>query len=194
MIHDSRKSSRFSPARVPATPVSRRDWLGAAASGAALLLIGQACSRGEASRVDVAQGAPDASGAPQAGAAPASLPALTMYKDPNCGCCAKWGDHMRRAGFTVTEQNTSDVPSVKREQGVPERLYSCHTALVGAYVIEGHVPADLVQKILTERPAIRGLSAPGMPQSSPGMDIGNEKYEVISFTQQGETAVYAVRP
>ena len=197
MSNKSRKSSSPTPqGSGSGQPLSRRAWLGAAAGGAALFVIGQACSRGEASRVDVAQNTPLASGDPQGGAAPSpsALPTVTMYKDPNCGCCAKWGDHMRSAGFTVSEHNTSDMTPVKRAQEVPEKLYSCHTAVVGAYVIEGHVPAELVKKVLSERPAFRGLSAPGMPQSAPGMDIGNERYEVISFTRQGETAVYAVRP
>lgn len=192
---------RQSPTSLPdpdsASPaVSRRAWLGAAAGGAALFLLGQACTRGESSRLDASQAAPPAPGDQKGAAAtsPSTLPTLTMYKDPNCGCCAKWGEHMRGAGFTVTEINSSDMTTVKREQGVPEPMYSCHTAIVGAYVIEGHVPADLVKKVLAERPAFRGLSAPGMPQSAPGMDIGNEKYDIHSFTPQGQTSLYAVRP
>jgi hypothetical protein len=175
-------------------PVSRRAWLGAAAGSAALLLIGQACGTERGGRLDAAQGAAPGDQQGGAGATLASLPTLTMYKDPNCGCCAKWGEHMRGAGFTVNEINSSDMTTVKREQGVPETMYSCHTAIVGAYVIEGHVPADLVKKVLAERPGFRGLSAPGMPQSAPGMDIGSEKYDIHSFTQQGDTALYAVRP
>lgn len=196
MSNDSRRLPPSGPGSIPVQAMSRRTWLGVATGGAVLFVVGQACSSGEASRVDVAQPAPGTPGDQQPGAAPsqASLPTVTMYKDPNCGCCAKWGEHMRAAGFTVNEQNTSDMNAVKREQEVPEKLYSCHTAIVGAYLVEGHVPADLVQKMLNERAPFRGLSAPGMPQSSPGMDIGNEKYEVISFTRAGETAVYAVRP
>lgn len=198
MHNNLQKSPPTVPGDLVERSMSRRHWLGVAAGGAILFVTGQGCGRGETSRIEAAQGTPAPGGGsvatPVATQSPSSLPTVTMYKDPNCGCCAKWGEHMRGAGFTVNEHNTSDMPSVKKEQGVPERLYSCHTAIVGAYVVEGHVPADLVQKMLTERPQIRGLSAPGMPQSSPGMDIGNEKYEVISFTGTGETAVYAVRP
>jgi hypothetical protein len=176
-------------------PISRRGWLGAAAGSAVLLVIGQACGKEGGGRSEAEPGASAAGdGQVAAAATPTSLPAVTMYKDPNCGCCAKWGEHMRGAGFTVNEINSSDMTTVKREQAVPERMHSCHTAIVGAYVIEGHVPADLVKQVLAERPAFRGLSAPGMPQSAPGMDIGNEKYEIHSFTQQGDTALYAVRP
>jgi hypothetical protein len=197
MSENSNKHSSTPPnADSPDRAVSRRDWLRAAGGSAVLFLVGQACDRDGSSRLDAAQGAPAEAAGLQgvAVSSPSSLPTLTMYKDPNCGCCAKWGEHMRDAGFTVNEINSSDMATVKREQGVPERLHSCHTAIVGAYIVEGHVPADLVKKVLAERPALRGLSAPGMPQSAPGMDIGNEKYEIHSFTQQGETALYATRP
>jgi hypothetical protein len=123
-----------------------------------------------------------------------ALPRMTVHKSPTCGCCGKWIEHVQKAGFSVTEHNMDDVTPVKKEKGVPEQLYSCHTTVVGDYVIEGHVPADLVKRVLREHPAILGLSAPGMPQSAPGMDQGNEKYDVVSFTKQGRTAVYATRP
>ncbi len=153
--------------------VSRRAWIGAAAGGAVLLVLGRRVWSGQAS----AEG----------------LAAITVYKDPNCGCCSKWVAHMRDAGFTLTERNTTDMATVKRERKVPEGLHSCHTSVVDGYVFEGHVPADLVAKVLRERPALLGLAVPGMPQSAPGMDIGHERYEVHSFTKAGETAVYDVR-
>lgn len=151
---------------------TRRAWIGTAGAGAVLVLLGrQLWSR------------PTATG----------LAAVTAYKDPNCQCCHKWVKHMRDAGFTVVERNTSDVNAVKRERGVPQALVSCHTSVVDGYVFEGHIPADLVEQVLRERPAIAGLAAPGMPQSAPGMDIGHERYEVLSFTRDGKTAVWAVR-
>jgi hypothetical protein len=106
----------------------------------------------------------------------------------------KWVAYMRKAGFAVTARDVNDVTPIKREHGVPEELYSCHTAVSGDYIFEGHVPADLVQRVLREKPAIRGLAAPGMPQSAPGMDIGHTKYEIMSFTRAGKTNQYATRP
>lgn len=151
---------------------TRRAWIGTAGASAVLLLLGKKVwSR------------PAATG----------LAAVTTYKDPNCQCCHKWVKHMRDAGFTVVERNTSDVNAVKRERGVPLDLVSCHTSVVDGYVFEGHIPADLVENVLRERPAILGLTAPGMPQSAPGMDIGHERYEVLSFTRDGKTAVFATR-
>ena len=155
-----------------ASLLSRRTWIGMTASRAAFALLGV---RALSSRL---------------GAAPAEM---TVYKSPSCGCCVKWVEYMRKAGFAVTERNVNDVTPIKRERGVPEELYSCHTAVTGDYVFEGHVPADLVQRVLRERPAIRGLAAPGMPQSAPGMDMGHEKYEIISFTRDGKTKRYATR-
>jgi hypothetical protein len=152
--------------------VSRRTWIGIATSSAAFALMGV---RAWPSRRAVAP------------------TPMTVYKSPSCGCCGKWIEHVRKAGFVVTERNLDDVTPIKREHGVPEQLYSCHTAVVGDYIVEGHVPADLVQRMLRERPAFRGLAAPGMPQSAPGMDIGHEKYDVISFTRDGKTKVYATR-
>ncbi len=118
---------------------------------------------------------------------------VVMYKDPNCGCCSKWAEHMREQGFTVKEVATSQMSVIKREAGVPQALGSCHTARVGGYVVEGHVPAADVRRMLTEKPAIAGLSAPGMPLGSPGMEgpYPAERYDVVSFDAQGRTAVFA---
>src|SRR5690606_28343701 len=119
---------------------------------------------------------------------------ITVYKSPTCQCCELWLRHMRRAGFEVTEENVPDVAAIKAEHGVPRTLASCHTTLVGGYVVEGHVPADLVVRLLDERPAVAGLAVPGMPVGSPGMEgIGRQPYEVLTFTSDGETAVYARR-
>ncbi len=129
----------------------------------------------------------------RARAATRDLSTVTVYKSPTCACCEKWIRHMRESGFTVAEQNETDMSAVKRERGVPNGLISCHTSVIDGYVFEGHVPADLVQQVLRERPAFAGLAVPGMPQSAPGMDLGRERYEVFSFTRSGDTATYAVR-
>lgn len=125
-----------------------------------------------------------------------SLPTMTVYKSPSCGCCKLWIDHVKGAGFTVREVNTDDLATVKREMGLPVRLASCHTAVVGSYVVEGHVPADDVKRLLRDRPAgTRGIAVPGMPIGSPGMEQGPpsqyERYQVLAFTAAGETNVFA---
>jgi len=112
-------------------------------------------------------------------AAPA--PRVEVWQDPACSCCEGWVRHMRAAGFEVTVRQVADVRPVKVAMGVDEALWSCHTAVVGGFVIEGHVPASDVRRLLAERPRARGLSAPGMPPSSPGMDIPGTPYSVILF-------------
>ncbi len=118
---------------------------------------------------------------------------VVMYKDPNCGCCGKWAEHMREHGFKVKEVATTEMGQVKGEAGVPQALGSCHTAKVGGYVVEGHVPAADVRRMLTEKPAIAGISAPGMPMGSPGMEgpYPADRYDVVSFDAKGKTAVFA---
>ena len=126
--------------------------------------------------------------------APAHAGEITVYKSPTCQCCGLWLRHMRRAGFEVTEKNVADAAAIKTEHGVPGALASCHTTLVGGYVVEGHVPADLVTRLLDERPPVAGLAVPGMPAGSPGMEgSGRQPYDVLTFTRDGETAVYARR-
>jgi hypothetical protein len=121
--------------------------------------------------------------------------AITVYKDPGCGCCKSWVDHMKKAGFVVTIRDTTDMAPVKASMGVPAALASCHTAVIGKYVIEGHVPADLVNRLLTEKPAALGLAVPGMPSGSPGMETPGAKdpYKVLLFDRSGKTSVYASR-
>lgn len=129
-----------------------------------------------------------------AGAArPAPPPvAVTVYKSPSCGCCSKWVDHMRKEGFTVTVNDVDDVTPFKREVGVPEKLESCHTAVVEGYVVEGHVPAADVRRLLAERPKVVGLAVPGMVTGSPGMEGGTpEPYDVVSFDARAKSAVFA---
>lgn len=116
-----------------------------------------------------------------------------MYKDPNCGCCGAWADHMRDNGFKVQEISLRDMAQVKRDAGVPRSMGSCHTAKVGGYIVEGHVPAADVRRLLAERPPVVGISAPGMPLGSPGMEgpYEAERYDVISFDADGNEAVFA---
>jgi len=120
-------------------------------------------------------------------------PKITVFKDPNCGCCRSWVEHLRQHGFSVAVRDTSDVSGAKRAGRVPENLHSCHTAFVGGYVIEGHVPAADIQRLLRDKPKIAGLAVPGMPAGSPGMEVGNrvDKYDVIAFQRDGSTRVFA---
>jgi hypothetical protein len=119
-------------------------------------------------------------------------PHLVVYKSPTCGCCAKWVDHVTAAGFTSEVTNLPELSLIKAKHGVPTQLASCHTSLVGGYVIEGHVPAADIRRLLRERPAIVGLAAPGMPAGSPGMDVpGSPPYQVLTFDKQGRTTVFA---
>jgi hypothetical protein len=120
-------------------------------------------------------------------------PQLTVYKSPTCGCCAKWVDYMQANGFTAAVTNLPDVTAVKIKHGVPRQLASCHTTLVGGYVIEGHVPVEDVRRLLKDKPAnVIGLAAPGMPAGSPGMDVPNSPpYDVVAFDRNGGTKIYA---
>ena len=118
--------------------------------------------------------------------------AITVYKSPTCNCCNSWVDHLRDAGFVVTAKNSADMDSIKKSAGVPPMLQSCHTALVDGYVIEGHVPANDIRRLLRERPAITGLTVPGMPMGSPGMEGPyRDPYDVLMFDREGRTQVYA---
>ena len=128
--------------------------------------------------------------------APAAAPKMTVYKSPTCGCCAKWVEHMKQAGFDLTVNDVPNVGEIKAQHHVPADAQSCHTALVGGYVVEGHVPADVVKQLLKEKPAVAGIAVPGMPIGSPGMESadGNKQaYNVVSFDKAGKTQVYAVR-
>ncbi len=115
------------------------------------------------------------------GAANAAQPAVKVWKSPACGCCGGWISHLRGAGFAVNVYDIDDVQPVKLRHGVPQELQSCHTAVVGAYVVEGHVPAGDIKRLLEERPAAKGLAVAGMPQSAPGMDGPAEPYDVVLF-------------
>jgi hypothetical protein len=121
---------------------------------------------------------------------------VTVYKSPTCGCCTEWVAHLRRHGFRVKTEDLPDLSSVKTRHGVPAALQSCHTAIVEGYVVEGHVPADLVERLLRERPRIVGLAVPGMPVGSPGMEVPGvpaDRYRVLTFDRSGKTDVFATR-
>jgi hypothetical protein len=120
--------------------------------------------------------------------------AVQVYKDPTCGCCALWVEHLRKAGFTATVTDVEDMTALKTKHGVPPRARSCHTAVTGDYVIEGHVPAADVQRLLKERPSVVGIGVPGMPIGSPGMEVAGVKpqpYDVLAFDKAGQTTVFA---
>ena len=119
---------------------------------------------------------------------------VTVYKTSSCGCCRLWVDHLKANGFEVQSMDVSsaDVRAVSKAAGLKEEGTSCHTAKIGNYVVEGHVPADDIKRMLKEKPAIAGIAAPGMPQGSPGMEQGTkEPYDVLAFTKDGKTTVYA---
>jgi len=120
---------------------------------------------------------------------------VVVYKSPSCTCCAKWVDHLVASGFEVEVHDEVDMNAVKAKNGVRPAFTSCHTALVGGYVIEGHVPADQIVRLLAEKPAVLGLSAPGMPVGSPGMEQNDPSlhrdFDVVTFDGAGRTAVYA---
>ncbi len=139
-------------------------------------------------------------GLPLALPAMAALPAqaserlLRVWRDPNCGCCGVWIQHMRRAGFRVEETVTGALAPIREGLGIPSDLLSCHAASVQGYVLEGHVPPEAVLQLLERRPArVRGLAVPGMPAGSPGMEAPqhrNETYDVIAFGGRDERRVF----
>lgn len=183
-----------------------------------LLILVAGCGTGEARDADSAQapdGAPashdahvlhasgevtggavgEAGATPAASSAPAvadALPTALVYKTPSCGCCSLWVDHMREAGFEVDARDLNDIIPVKIDAGVPPRMSSCHTTLIDGYVVEGHIPAEHVKRLLEERPDVVGIAVPGMPIGSPGMEgIGARPYQVLSWDRQGNVEVYA---
>lgn len=125
-------------------------------------------------------------------AVPTGKAAVEVWKAASCECCEGWVRHMRAAGFDVTVHTVDDVTPMKRMAGVPDDLASCHTARVGGYVLEGHVPAEDVTRLLAERPQARGLAVPGMPQDAPGMDMASgQPYQVMLFGAAGGPQVFA---
>ena len=151
--------------------MTRRVWLGSAAGAAVALLAGKGLR-----------------------AASVEGPEILVYKSPTCGCCRKWVDHMAEAGFRPTVRDLPEMAAIKRDLGVPAALHSCHTAMVEGYVVEGHVPADLVLKLLKEKPRGVGLAVPGMPMGSPGMEgPTRDRYDILLFRRDGGSEVFASR-
>ena len=123
-----------------------------------------------------------------------AAPTIQVYKSPTCGCCANWVKHLQQHGFTTTVTETEDVAAIKAKHNIPARVQSCHTAIVEGYVLEGHVPAADVQRLLKERPPVVGLAVPGMPIGSPGMEVASRKpqaYDVVAFDRGGQLKVFA---
>ena len=125
-------------------------------------------------------------------------PSVDVFKSATCGCCSKWVDHMRKAGFTVhvTDMDEAELQKIKARYGVPESAKSCHTARVGGFTIEGHVPPSEVKRLLTEKPKVAGIAVPDIPLGSPGMEVSGMKplpYNVLLFDKQGKTQVYSVQ-
>ena len=151
--------------------LSRRDWLRSSALASAALLV--------RSRFSIAEG---------------PLPVVTVYKDASCECCARWVKHLNSNGFVANVHDMQNMDEIKTTMNVPKALQSCHTAVVGSYVVEGHVPADLIKKALREKAAFAGLAVPGMVTGSPGMEGGTpQHYDVIAWERTGKTRVYAKR-
>ena len=132
---------------------------------------------------------------PRLGIADDSVPAAVVYRTPTCGCCGKWVDHLRASGFEVEVREVSSTTGIRTELGVPPQLTSCHTAVVGDYWVEGHVPADLVLRLLSEQPDdIAGIAVPGMPAGSPGMEAPRPvEYDIIAYGRDGKYYRYASR-
>jgi hypothetical protein len=172
-MSDTLDSSPATPPDAPA--VSRRAWL----QRAGVLLAGAAAAPVLARQLD---------------AQPQLPRAMTVYKSPTCGCCSEWVKHVEQAGYTVTVRDLPDLTEMKASFGIPRALESCHTGQIGGYLVEGHVPADLITKMLRDKPAMRGIAVPGMPIGSPGMEGGTpERYQVLLFDKAGRTRVYATR-
>ncbi|MDA1080751.1 MAG: DUF411 domain-containing protein [Gemmatimonadetes bacterium] len=119
--------------------------------------------------------------------------AMTVYKSPTCECCGKWIAIMRKEGFTIDVVDRVDMSPIKSRLGVPNSAVSCHTATIGDYVVEGHVPAADILRVLTDRPPVVGIAVPGMPTGSPGMDGPSVRYTVVSFDRNGELKTFAER-
>jgi hypothetical protein len=151
---------------------TRREWMRYAAVGVGLMAVRRTLS--------VADAAPTP---------------ITVYKTPSCGCCKDWVAHLKANGFAPTVHDMDDLTDIKRSVGIPRELESCHTAVIGQYAIEGHVPADLIRKLMASHARdISGLAVPGMVPGSPGMETGvKQPYDVIAFTKNGKTSVFAHR-
>ncbi|MFZ5555714.1 MAG: DUF411 domain-containing protein [Pseudomonadota bacterium] len=121
-----------------------------------------------------------------------AAPTVDVYKSPQCGCCGKWIEHMKQSGFEVIVHDIGDTSAIKARHGVPQDLASCHTATIEGYVVEGHVPAQDVKRLLAEKPKAKGLAVPGMPAGSPGMEgARKDPFDTVLFEAAGGRAVFA---
>lgn len=173
-----------------AASFTRRTFVAAMTLGGGAMLVGCGRSTGGST----GQSRQPAAGSGEGSAMPPRNVAMTVYRDPGCGCCEAWADLARKAGFNVDLVNRTDMPAVKRRYGVPEELASCHTAVVEGFVIEGHVPLADVDHLLEERPSrVRGLAVPGMPRGSPGMEMpdgSKDPFAVMAFNAAGQSSLF----
>ncbi len=168
--------------------LSRRNMVFGLTSTAGLALVG--CGpRGKSD--DAARGSTHLT---QEAGGVAVTAAMTVYRDPSCGCCEAWAGIARKAGYQVTLLDHNDMPAIKRQHGVPDELASCHTTIVGGYTVEGHVPLEDVQRLLIEKPAgVRGIAVAGMPTGSPGMEVADgttQPFDVNSFDGAGRISIF----
>ncbi|KGB56028.1 hypothetical protein FG91_00912 [Sphingopyxis sp. LC81] len=169
-------------------PMTRRHLLGLVAAGSVTALA--ACS----SASSPPAGGEKNGAAHEPGVDTANVRQMLVYRDPECGCCEAWADIARKAGYDVIVENRSDMAAVKARYGVPGQLASCHTAIIGGYAIEGHVPMRQVAKLLVDKPRnIRGIAVPGMPRGSPGMEMPDgsvDAFEVMAFGSDGKVSEF----
>src|SRR3954466_9885537 len=124
--------------------------------------------------------------------ATAAKPTITVHKDPSCGCCKSWIEHLIKHGYRVDAKDSPNMSEIKHTLGVPDAVTSCHTAMVNGYLIEGHVPSADIDRLLAKKPHVAGLAVPGMPMGSPGMEAARaQHYQVLSFDKTGKTQVLA---
>lgn len=172
------------------SPLHRRAFLTGVSALGGLVLVGCGQSQGSAAAASESS-RPDRT----PGTVPAT--AMTVYRDPSCGCCEAWAEQARGQGFDVRVIDRPDMPAIKRQHGVPEELSSCHTAILAGYAIEGHVPFADVRRLLTSKPSgVRGLAVPGMPRGSPGMEMpdgSKDPFEVMAFDAEGRARVFSTQ-
>lgn len=174
--------------------MNRRTWailLLVVVAGAGVLIGLLSGGRSTAATADEVGESPAAVASALAGA-----PVVTLYKNPTCACCGEWAEHLEENGFVVETIEGADLTEVKARHGITMDLASCHTAEVDGYVLEGHVPADIVRQLLADRPEIRGLAVPGMPDGVPGMPAAGPNrplYDILAIAHDGTTKIYATR-
>lgn len=124
-------------------------------------------------------------------ASKSDLPPIKVFKSPSCGCCGQWVDYMTKHGYSLQVENRDNLDAIKKMARVPEKLWSCHTSVVGNYIVEGHVPVEGIRKLLAKKPKLAGIALPGMPSGSPGMPGPKEaSFELIGFTHDGKTSLF----